>query len=99
MLIFTFAWLVCLFQIGIEGEYCVEKKENSTSGSLYHISTLKLRKDKSYLYTDISTSRSGNIISGDTIRGEWFTTGDTLITKGYNVKLVYKEKFFNKIIN
>ncbi len=97
IIVYPIIWLVSMFQFGIEGVYSTKRKVKNTGGSLQHISTLKLGVDKSYVYTDAAFDRSGQIISSDTIKGEWFTIGDTLITKNYDVKWLVKRNSIIKL--
>lgn len=98
MTIFIFSiWLLFTLQSGVDGEYSVKKTVKETGGPIYHVSKLRLNLDKSYLYTDAAFDKSGQVVSADTIKGEWYLVGDTLITKNYNVKWLVRKKSLIKL--
>jgi len=97
MILCTLFSLISIFQYQIEGEYYLKKNVKNTGGSLKHFSSIKLKSDKSYIYIDAAFSKSGQLISSDTIQGEWRTVGDTLFTKNYNSKWLIKRNSLIKL--
>ena len=97
MIITYLIWLASTFQSGIEGSYSIQKITKDTGGSHHHVSSLKLKDDNTYKYTDIAFDRSGKIVLADTIQGEWYIVGDTLLTKNYNVKWLIKRNSLIKL--
>ncbi len=97
MIISYLIWFLSIFQSGIAGSYSARKITKDAGGSLQHVSSLKLEIDSTYQYTDVAFDSSGEIILADTIKGEWYTVGDTLLTKNYNVKWLIKRNSLIKL--
>jgi|SRR4051794_5520721 hypothetical protein len=99
MMIKLICWstlILYAFQQPVEGEYVVTKIVPSPAGRLKHISTLTLHKDRTYVYTDASFSKD-EMLSADTVKGDWYTAHDTLVTKNYNVKWLIRKNALVKL--
>lgn len=92
-----YLWLGLLVQIGIHGEYRVEKTVDGSGGPLRHTSVLRLDAAGVYKYTDVAVDKSGQTISSDTIRGEWYLKEDTLITRNYEMKWLVRKRSLVKL--
>jgi len=95
-IIYIGLWLCSIFtNPHIVGTYENKGKSNSVGGVFKYVSTLELKVDSTYIYTDVSFKPNNSVLDSDTVTGKWGVMSDTLKLTNYHAKWLIKR---NKLI-